>query len=122
MYHLFRFSGCDDGTHIGQQGQSKHNIHGRISVVGRVEARKGKSSKILGPLWACLVRWFRTNMHRGVQSRSVWLAGGALEPGWPHAGSAVGPGSGETPESAVSAGPGSLGAAVYSTNDVLVYD
>jgi len=71
---------------------------------------------------ACLVRWFRTNMHRGVQSRSVWLAGGALEPGWPHAGSAVGPGSGETPESAVSAGPGSLGAAVYSTNDVLVYD
>ena len=73
-------------------------------------------------LRACLVCWFRTNMHRGVQSRSVWLAGGALEPGWPHAGSAVGPGSGETPESAVSAGPGSLGAAVYSTNDVLVYD
>ena len=74
------------------------------------------------PFRACLVRWFRTNMHRGVQSRSVWLAGGASEPGWPHAGSAVGPGSGETPESAVSAGPGLLGAAVYSTNDVLVYD
>ena len=57
-----------------------------------------------------------------MQGALVWLPAPGVGPGSGHAKSIPRPGSGETPESAVSAGPGSLGAAVYSTNDVLVYD
>jgi hypothetical protein len=46
-------------------------------------------------------------MHRGVQSQGVWLAGGALEPGWPHARSVAGPVSWETRFVSVSPRPGS---------------
>jgi hypothetical protein len=46
--------------------------------------------------YACLVSWFQTNLARGVQTHCVWLAGGALELGWPHARRVTGPSSGET--------------------------
>ena len=57
-----------------------------------------------------------------MQGALVWLPTPGVGPGSGRAKSTPRPGSGETPESAVSAGPGSLGAAIYSTNDVLVHD
>jgi len=56
------------------------------------------------------------NQAGGMQGALVWLPAPGVGPGSERAKSTP------RPESAVSAGPGSLGAAVYSTNDVLVYD
>jgi len=73
-------------------------------------------------LWGCLVCCICLNQAGGMQDVSVWLPACLVEPGFTHANSIPQPGSGEMPESAVSAGPGSPGAVVNLINDVLVYD
>jgi hypothetical protein len=57
-----------------------------------------------------------------VQTGGVWLPAPPLEPGSPDATSLLLPASPETPETTVSAEPGSARAAVFLTNDVLVYN
>ena len=57
-----------------------------------------------------------------MQGSLVWLPAYAIEPGSSHAERRPWLGSARTPESAVSAGPGSLAARVSLFNDVLVYD
>jgi hypothetical protein len=57
-----------------------------------------------------------------VQASGVWLPALPSEPGSPDAISLLLSASPETPETAVSAKPGSAHAAVSPTNDVLVYN
>ena len=57
-----------------------------------------------------------------MQGSIVWLPAHAVESGSTHVERRPWPGSAETPESAVSAGPGSLAAEISMVNDVLVYD
>jgi hypothetical protein len=65
---------------------------------------------------------FWANQAHGVQASGVWLLAPPPEPGSPDAISLLLPASPETPETAVSAEPGSAHAAVSLTNDVLVYN
>jgi hypothetical protein len=65
---------------------------------------------------------FWANQAHGVQASGVWLLAPPPEPGFPDAISLLLPASPETPETAVSAEPGSAHAAVSLTNDVLVYN
>jgi hypothetical protein len=57
-----------------------------------------------------------------VQASGVWLPAPPPESGSPDAISPLLPASPETPETAVSAEPGSAHATVSLTNDVLVYN
>jgi hypothetical protein len=65
---------------------------------------------------------FWANQAHGVQASGVWLPAPPPEPGCPDAISLLLPASPETPETTVSAEPGSAHAAVSPTNDVLVYN
>jgi hypothetical protein len=65
---------------------------------------------------------FWANQAHGVQVSGVWLPAPPPESGSPDAISLLLPASPETPETAVSAEPGSAHAAVSPTNDVLVYN
>jgi hypothetical protein len=65
---------------------------------------------------------FWANQAHGVQASGVWLPAPPPEPGSPDAISLLLPASPETPETDVSAEPGSTHAAVSPTNDVLVYN
>jgi hypothetical protein len=65
---------------------------------------------------------FWVNQAHGVQSSGVWLSAPPSEPGSPDAISLILPASSETPETAVSAEPGSAHAVASLTNDVLVYN
>jgi hypothetical protein len=63
---------------------------------------------------------FWANQAHGVHASDVWLPAPPPEPGSPDAISLLLSASSETPETAVSAEPGSAHAAVSLTNDVLV--
>jgi hypothetical protein len=65
---------------------------------------------------------FWANQTHGVQANGVWLPASSPEPGSPDAISLLLPASSETPETTVSAEPGSAHADVSLTNDVLVYN
>jgi hypothetical protein len=65
---------------------------------------------------------FWVNQAHGVQASDVWLNAPPPEPGSPDAVSLLLSASPETPETAVSAEPGSAHATVSLTNDVLVYN
>jgi hypothetical protein len=72
--------------------------------------------------WGAFGSRFWANKAHGVQVSDVWLPAPPSEPGSPDAISLLLPASPETPETAVSAEPGSVHAAVSPTNDVLVYN
>jgi hypothetical protein len=79
------------------------------------------SPEALGPKDAFGSRFWANQAH-GVQASGVWFPAPPPEPGSPDAISLLLPTSPETPETVVSAEPGSAHAAGSPTNDVLVYN
>jgi hypothetical protein len=78
----------------------------------------GRVERKLSAFGSC----FWANQTHGVHGSGVWLPALPPEPGSPDAFSPLLSASPETPETVVSAEPGSAHAGVSLTNDVLVYN